>query len=311
MPPPTIHLSLSFLNPRSQSPYQQSRSFYYRTHHPIMSSQKVYLDHLLLQFSKEEFESPSKWLTDHFTIIEGGTHAGGLSRNKLIIFPDGTYLELLNWITKPENWRDRPGDFALTSLAPVSAEDNHDRIVKALDTISDDSLGVTYSQPIDGGRQTPSGVDIRWKLLKARYSDTQPTTPDLHPRGRTDAPFFCHDVTDRVLRVPYDQSSVVDHPSGATGIAGIELLVPKDRLQSYVALYTCIVGASPRLSATEAEFELKAPGSLDFSGVLRIRAATSEDDDQYLREKGIGISSLIIRSKAIGDFPFPVSDYLH
>lgn len=196
-------------------------------------------------------------------------------------------------------------------MAPVSAEDNHDRIVKALDTISDDSLGVTYSQPIDGGRQTPSGVDIRWKLLKARYSDTQPTTPDLHPRGRTDAPFFCHDVTDRVLRVPYDQSSVVDHPSGATGIAGIELLVPKDRLQSYVALYTCIVGASPRLSATEAEFELKAPGSLDFSGVLRIRAATSEDDDQYLREKGIGISSLIIRSKAIGDFPFPVSDYLH
>lgn len=41
-----------------------------------MSSQKVYLDHLLLQFSKTEFESPSKWLTDHFTIIEGGTHAG-------------------------------------------------------------------------------------------------------------------------------------------------------------------------------------------------------------------------------------------
>ncbi|OJJ74849.1 hypothetical protein ASPBRDRAFT_40067 [Aspergillus brasiliensis CBS 101740] len=275
-----------------------------------MSSQKVYLDHLLLQFNKEEFESPSKWLTDHFTIIEGGTHAGGLSRNKLIIFPDGTYLELLNWINKPEDWRDRPGDFALTSLTPISAEDNHDRIVKALDAIPDDSLGVTYSQPIDGGRQTPSGVDIRWKLLKALYSDAESTTPDLHPRGRTDAPFFCHDVTDRVLRVPYDQSSVVEHPSGATGIAGIEILVPKDRLQSYVALYTCIVGASPRLSTTQAEFELRAPGSLDFSGVLRIRAATSEIDDRYLREKGIGISALIIRSQATGDFLFPVSDYL-
>ncbi|PWY94966.1 hypothetical protein BO94DRAFT_581312 [Aspergillus sclerotioniger CBS 115572] len=274
-----------------------------------MPSQHVYLDHLLLQFSKDEFESPSTWLTDHFTIINGGTHAG--NRNKLIIFPDGTYLELLHWIKKPADWRDRPGDFALTSLAPISAEDNHDRIVKALDTISEDSLGVTYSQPIDGGRQTPTGNILRWKILKALYPETS-TPGEFHPRGRTDAPFFCHDVTDRVLRVPYNLPSVVEHPSGATGIAGIEVLVPKDKLQSYITLYTCIVGEFPRLSEGEdqAEFKLNAPGTLDESGVIRIRAATSENDERFLREKGIGISSLIIRSSA-GDFLFPVSDYLH
>ncbi|PYI12691.1 hypothetical protein BO78DRAFT_301641 [Aspergillus sclerotiicarbonarius CBS 121057] len=277
-----------------------------------MPSQHVYLDHLLLQFSKEEFESPSAWLTDHFTIINGGTHAGGLSRNKLIIFPDGTYLELLHWIKKPEDWRDRPGDFALTSLAPISAEDNHNRIVKALDTISEGSLGVTYSQPIDGGRQTPGGDNIRWKILKALYSHAESTTPGkFYPRGRTDAPFFCHDVTDRALRVPHNLPSAVEHPSGATGIAGIELTVPKDKLQSYITLYTCIVGASPRLSeGGRAEFELNAPGTLDVSGVIRIRAATSENDERFLQEKGIGISSLIIRSSA-GDFRFPVSDFLH
>lgn len=48
----------------------------FSSHQPAMPSQHVYLDHLLLQLSKEEFETPSTWLTDHFTIINGGTHAG-------------------------------------------------------------------------------------------------------------------------------------------------------------------------------------------------------------------------------------------
>ncbi|PYH99902.1 hypothetical protein BO71DRAFT_368010 [Aspergillus ellipticus CBS 707.79] len=279
-----------------------------------MSSQQVYPDHLLLQLSRTQFEAPSAWLTDHFTIIEGGTHANGLSRNKLIVFPDGTYLELLNWIEKPESWRDRPGDFALTTLKPSTAEDNRDRIVKALESRSErNDLEVTYSQPIEGGRKTLRGDELRWKILKATYPNTRSATPEkYHPRGRTDAPFFCHDVTDRILRVPFNLPSVVDHPSGATGIAGLELLVPKDKWESYINLYICIVGASPLLPKKHgvAEFELKSPGSLD-SGVIRLRAATSEDDERYLRVKGIGISSLIIRSRKIGEFSFPVSDYLH
>ncbi|PWY86934.1 hypothetical protein BO70DRAFT_214020 [Aspergillus heteromorphus CBS 117.55] len=281
-----------------------------------MSSQQVFLDHLLLQFSTVQFETPSAWLTDRFTIVEGGTHAGGLSRNKLIIFADGTYLELLNWIKRPDNWRDRPGDFALTTLKPITAEDNRDRIVRALDSISDEgSLGITYSQPIEGGRKTLQGDNVRWKILKAIYTDTMSAAPErYHPRGRTDAPFFCHDVTDRIFRVPYNLPSVVNHPSGATGISGIEVLVPKNKLQSYITLYTGIVGSSPQLSETNgesrAEFELRAPGSLDSRGIIRIRAAKSEEDERYLQVKGVGISSLIIRSESAGDFLFPVSDYL-
>ena len=30
-----------------------------------------------------------------FTVLPGGTHAGGLTRNALIAFQDGTYVELL------------------------------------------------------------------------------------------------------------------------------------------------------------------------------------------------------------------------
>lgn len=33
-------------------------------------------DHVILLLDKPEFENPPAWLSDHFNIIEGGTHAG-------------------------------------------------------------------------------------------------------------------------------------------------------------------------------------------------------------------------------------------
>jgi hypothetical protein len=33
-------------------------------------------DHIIILLDTPEFESPPEWLTKHFTIIEGGTHAG-------------------------------------------------------------------------------------------------------------------------------------------------------------------------------------------------------------------------------------------
>jgi len=38
----------------------------------------VYIDHLTILLSKEEFESLPNWLTDNFTILEGGNHTSNV-----------------------------------------------------------------------------------------------------------------------------------------------------------------------------------------------------------------------------------------
>ncbi|KAL2868775.1 uncharacterized protein BJX67DRAFT_36955 [Aspergillus lucknowensis] len=278
-----------------------------------MSGQQVYIDHLLLQFNQEQFETLPSWISDNFIVIDGGVHTGGLSRNKLIVFRDGTYLELYNWITKPEDWRKRlPGDFALTALEPITPELSQQRIVKALAGVpGDGGIGVTYSPPQDGGRKNPGGEDVRWKIVKPAYSNANSTpSEEYYPRGRTDAPFFCHDVTPRSRRVTYELPSVTRHPSGATGIDSIEVLVPKGELRSYMDVYRSIVGAPPHESQGTAEFRLNAPGVHSFSGSLRIRQAETEADERFLREKGIGLSSLVLRSDSSQPISFSIIDYL-
>ncbi|KAL5052179.1 hypothetical protein BDW71DRAFT_6540 [Aspergillus fruticulosus] len=278
-----------------------------------MSSQQVYIDHLLLQFTQKQFDPIPIWISDKFTVIDGGVHTDGWSKNKLIVFKDGTYLELYSWITKPDDWRKRlPGDFALTALDPISAEASRERIVNALASEPGDGrIGVTYLPPQEGGRKTPEGVDIRWKIVKAEYTQGESAPPDeLFPRGRTDAPFFCHDLTPRKWRVTFGLPSVTQHPSGATGIDRIEVLVPRDKFRAYTDLYTSIVGASPHENEGKAEFKLSAPGTPSFSGSLYIRPAETEADEQFLREKGVGLSSLVLRSETGESFSFPIVDYL-
>ncbi|KAL4884453.1 hypothetical protein BJY04DRAFT_8905 [Aspergillus karnatakaensis] len=278
-----------------------------------MSSQKVYLDHLLLQFNQEHFENLPSWISDNFTVIDGGVHIGGLSRNKLVVFSDGTYLELYNWVSKPDDWRKRlPGDFALTSLDPITAEVSQQRIAHALENShGDGGVGVTYTPPRDGGRKNAEGQDVLWKIVKAEYFRSDSTPADeFYPRGRTDGPFFCHDVTPRNRRVTYNLPSVTQHPSAATGIERIEVLVPKGELRSYTKLYTSIVGASPQESDGKADFQLSAPGVHTFTGTLRIRAAETAADEEFLRTKGVGIHSLLLRSESRGPFSFPIENYL-
>lgn len=176
----------------------------------------------------------------------------------------------------------------------------------------DGNLGVTYLEPQEGGRKSPEGVDIRWKIVKAEYTQGESTPPDdFYPRGRrTDAPFFCHDLTPREHRVTYDRPAVTQHPSRATGIERVEVLVPRGRLHAYTDLYTSIIGAAAEENDGMAEFSLAAPGTQSFPGSIRVRPAETAEDERFLREKGVGISSLVLRSESGESFNFPIADYL-
>ncbi|OAP57976.1 hypothetical protein AYL99_07066 [Fonsecaea erecta] len=299
-------------------------------------------DHVILLLDTPDFENPPSWLTDNFTIIEGGTHAGGSSRNKLIIFPDGTYIELINWITEPKEFFDwaqkSPGliDFALTT--PSSAHDTVDEVMRRLESkpqsrqsessTSDDlseagadagdgGLGVRFRPPLAGGRKRKDGQDVKWHVTKPLLDDSAENVPKplekYFPTGRLDTPFFCHDVTDRNLRVPYTEKEISDtHPCGARGIVSVEVLVPEEKIESYIRLYTSVLGVKPKVQGgyryrpnTSVSFLLSTPNPDEEAmkrlkgrvGVV-IRAPRDQDDEAWLKERGVGIREVRLFAEA-------------
>ncbi|KEF58636.1 uncharacterized protein A1O9_06562 [Exophiala aquamarina CBS 119918] len=277
-------------------------------------------DHVILMLDTPEFENLPTWLTDNFNIIEGGTHAGGSTRNKLIIFADGTYIELLNWIAKPVEFFDWAGkapgliDFALTSTQ--SAHEVFDAVMKRLESSSssssfgDGGLGVRFKDPLNGGRKRKDGKQVEWYVTKPRFDSDDDGAPNVprpqesyFPMGRLDTPFFCHDVTDRALRVPYLEPGIADHPSGAKGILSVEVVVPQNKLESYAKLYASATGSEPEAAKNDAttavRLRLASPDPEALKEVqdrvgIDLRMPADEADEQWIRERGVGIRALKI-----------------
>ncbi|OCL03243.1 hypothetical protein AOQ84DRAFT_392409, partial [Glonium stellatum] len=56
------------------------------------------LDHIVILLPHADLLNPPAWLTKHFTISPGGRHADNRTENKLILFQDGSYIELIAFI---------------------------------------------------------------------------------------------------------------------------------------------------------------------------------------------------------------------
>lgn len=239
---------------------------------------------------------------------------GQSSRNKLIVFADGTYLELFNWFDKPPDedaknqpmrvWaKKQPGliDFALSSLLTSTAGAHFDARVARLQTgEGDGGLGVGYTAPEAGGRTRKDGVQVRWKVSRPEFAKVV-NTPDeaLFPSGRIDAPFFCYDVTSRDIRVPFEDKGKTTHPCGATGVAAVEILVPKAKMDAYVKLYSSILGSSPTVVGEEdrengSVFQIGLPVQSAGLSAIRLRSEQDKRDVACLKQRGIGISGLTL-----------------
>jgi hypothetical protein len=145
-----------------------------------------------------------------FTVTPGGEHHNGISHNVLVTFQDGSYFELIafrgdtsghgtHWpatLAKGEGFV----DYALRT------DDLH-REVRDLR-----SAGLDYSDPRDGGRIRPDEQRIDWQTI--RFGDGS---------APSRLPFYCHDITERTLRVPDGDAAV--HANGITGIAGATVVV--------------------------------------------------------------------------------------
>ena len=177
------------------------------------------LDHVVIAVTDLE-AAMADYRALGFTVVAGGSHPGRTSHNALVVFEDGSYLELIAWksYNAAERWcvehaKHGEGlmDFALLpgdTPAVIAA-------AKA--------RGLALDGPIDGGRKRPDGAELKWQTGR---------------QATFDLPFLCGDVTPRTLRVP--EGEVRRHANGAAGIESVVVAVHD--LEVSIARYRALVG---------------------------------------------------------------------
>ena len=164
------------------------------------------LDHLVILVADLE-EAVRDYGRLGFRVTPGGEHADGLTRNALVPFWDGTYLELVNFVD-PEDGRDNvwgwrgflPGEGLVDYCAASGGlRDEVGRLR---------GLGLGVEDLGEGGRRLPGGEEIRWR------------SASIAQEGKV-LPFLIEDLTPRRMRVPGGRAA--DHPNGATGISRLEV----------------------------------------------------------------------------------------
>ncbi|KIJ27859.1 hypothetical protein M422DRAFT_71554 [Sphaerobolus stellatus SS14] len=144
-----------------------------------------------------------------FEVIPGGTHADGRTYNALVSLSDGVYLELIAFVNSPADPTHRWGTSDPTGWVDY-ANLGLDRDVAGIVNRrgEKDGSGTKYNEGVDGGRETPQGKRLEWRV----------TTP-AKGNGVGRLPFFCGDVTPREWRVPKAGS----HSSTAKGVAYVKI----------------------------------------------------------------------------------------
>lgn len=246
------------------------------------------LDHIILLIPHSSLSSIPGPLTSAFTISPGGRHADGLTENKLIILADGVYIELIAFVDDAPDrkhghwWGSLPNgiiDFALTSSTSADVQPVRDALGKA-------GLPVTYAPARDGGRTRPDGVEVKWQV-------TFPEATKEHVKlRRGQVPFWCHDVTERELRVPRSKKEAVTHPSGTLGVKELRLGVPKGKVDEFMKEFRAITGVD---GGEAGKFRIGTPFGEecvvviepfddDSARVLGLKMRTDQDDVKGIDE---------------------------
>lgn len=226
-----------------------------------------------------------------FHVIEGGRHPGRPTHNALVVFEDGSYLELIAWHGQGLaddrwwQWLQSQGeglvDFA---LHPVNVKDVVERARAG---------GLALEGPLDGGRARPDGELLKWQIARA-------ATPDL--------PFLCGDITPRALRVQH--GALRQHANGVRGVASVTLVV--DHLEVTLAGYQALLGkdalrtAPLRLAGTGLRLaSLALPAHASEHGVAQggTRLVLLEPDSDSRAEAALSLSA-VLRQRGQGVLGF-------
>lgn len=178
-----------------------------------------------------------------FTVTAGGRHPPPrTSSNALVVFEDGSYLELIAWDppNPEERWsnlvRDHGEGFLDYALWPEDI---------AAATEAARRRGLPLAGPLDGRRVRPDGMEVRWRTSR---------------QSTFDLPFLCADVTARALRVPEGEAR--RHANGARGISRVVVGVAD--VEASIARYQALLGVRPTgqgfaIEGAEIAFEASGP----------------------------------------------------
>ncbi|CAH0054577.1 unnamed protein product [Clonostachys solani] len=203
------------------------------------------LDHLVVLVPYHELQELPKRLESSLIVVEGGSHSDGLTLNKLIILPDGTYIELIAFRDNIDPERRKKHMWGTLKECQISdwayTLQDEKEFAQVQDCIkAESSAQVTYQEPIPNGRLRPDGVELKWALSSAQDASLCPLWPGM-------APFWCLDRTPRHLRVPYREeistaAPFTKHPSGAYGISQVFVSVPQTDFLALSQVYEGVHG---------------------------------------------------------------------
>lgn len=230
------------------------------------------LDHVVL--AVDDLDAASATMrAEGFTVMPGGVHGSGATENALIVFADGTYIELL----APTGKQAADGANYMPFLAHGEGWSGYalhsDNLKKEVQTLR--SRGVEVNDVVKGGRVTPNGDELRWQsaFLPGSY-----------------APFYIQDETPRTLRVP-ETKPVTTHRNGVTGVIGMVFVVAS--LEDAITRYRNLLGTLPRLDDEDAVFDLRGV-ALTFTP-----AGDDEDKQAHLADRGDVLYQLKLRSREV------------
>ncbi|MEJ7930624.1 VOC family protein [Ramlibacter sp. AN1015] len=160
------------------------------------------LDHVVITVS-DLARATADYRAAGFTVAPGGVHPGRHTRNALVLFQDGSYLELIAFDQPTEDrWHQvlaRHGEGLVDyALLPT------DVAARVREARARGLAGIGDPQP--GGRLRQDGVEVAWQIVR---------------QASHDLPFYCADVTPRHLRVP--EGDLRQHANGALGVAEIRV----------------------------------------------------------------------------------------
>lgn len=147
-------------------------------------------------------------------------------------------------------------------------------------------MKVEYVKPVAGARLRPDGKEVKWEV-------TFPVVDTGYKRG--ELPFFCHDVTDRSLRVPLNKKNV-DHPSGAYGLSEMSVFVPESRISALTQAYAAILDTKGADNGG-AGFEVGRLHEVDGASGVKLMLKTAQENWQVKeieRRGGVLIGDMVI-----------------
>lgn len=232
----------------------------------------VRLDHLVIAVDDLQLATDA-YTAMGFTVLPGGRHSAGTTENALIVFADGSYLELIGFTG------DAPQPTGTDFAAMLGNRRGLAGVAFAVDDLKAHAAtlrarSISVGALSSGQRVTPTGDIARWQMTF------------LNP---TMAPFFIEDLSPRNVRVP-DRPNAITHTNGASGVAAITVLT--DDLTSGESHYAALLAASPKPENAGCFFSL-ANGT-----DVHLRIPKNEAERAHRRTHGDAPFSMTIATTA-------------